>query len=319
MAKDQIPLNVTNTSPTYFFVVGAAKAGTTSLYDLLKAHPEVFVPAVKEPHFYADVASENKADYKKPEPGKTYHTKVIRNRVDYESLFKDATKAKAIGDFSPSYLWDENAAKRIYEDHPNAKIVVVLRDPIERAYSHYLMDVRDGLQTEQNFYKALRNDAKTTPKIWGGKSHLYAELGMYGKQLQRYSCFPSNQLQIFVFESFFSNLSEKANTLCEFLDINPMDVETLIDTKAKNTFAAPKNKLSASILSWNRKLQGLGNALPEGLKKHMKKSLLTETVSKPEMDLDARRFLTEKYRTDIAALEKQYQLDLSSWKASFAE
>lgn len=297
-----------------FFVIGAAKSGTTTLYEFLKRHPDVFLPNVKEPHFYAKVRSERKSDYSKADKNKTYHTKVIQSQEDYQELYEGSETFHAVGDCSPSYLWDKDAAKRIYTDFPRAKIVAILRNPVDRAYSHYLMDVREGLQAEKDFLKALHKDASTLPKVWGGKSHLYAELGMYYEQLKRYAHFQPDQLKVFVYEHFFANLEASYKELCEFLEIPATSPEQNKNQKKKNEYAAPKNKWAAKLLQWNQKTQFLRRLFPEKMRKGLKQSLMSKSASKPPMGEEAKTYLSNRYSDEINKLESAFNLDLSIWK-----
>src|SRR5215469_13417957 len=147
-----------------FFIVGAANSGTTSLYGYLKQHPDVFMPALKEPHYFAQVTPSHKQRHLRT---------IIRNQAAYLRLFHRADGCKAIGEASPSYLWDANAPYRIARAIPDAKIIILLRDPVERAYSHYLMDVREGLQ-DLAFAAALKKDWAQQNKGWS-VSQLYVE------------------------------------------------------------------------------------------------------------------------------------------------
>src|ERR1700733_8619605 len=123
------------------FIVGAAKCGTTSLYEYLNQHPEIYMCPVKEPHFFSNkVENLNKDLYRAPEPGKKYHTKVIKDIDVYTSLFDDGAAYKIRGEASPSYLWDSDVAQKLYQYNPNAKIIIILRDPIDRLVSAYQMD-----------------------------------------------------------------------------------------------------------------------------------------------------------------------------------
>src|SRR5262245_16436607 len=117
-----------------FFIVGAAKAGTTSLHAYLSAHPQVFMPALKEPHYFADFELSPEFDNFMP---------VIRDQPAYQDLFRGSQGSTAVGEASPSYLCDPAAAARIKAAIPDAKIVISLRNPVDRAYSHYLMDLHE--------------------------------------------------------------------------------------------------------------------------------------------------------------------------------
>jgi len=140
-----------------FFLVGAAKAGTTSIYAYLSQHPDVFFPKVKEPHFFTQVRAA---------PELQILIDAIGNRSSYLGLYSRAARHTVIDDASPSYLWHPKVPERIHAEVPEAKIAIILRDPVERAYPHYLMDYREGAQNLP-FYEALLDDMKRAGKGWG--------------------------------------------------------------------------------------------------------------------------------------------------------
>ncbi len=138
------------------FIIGAAKCGTTSLHEYLDQHPDIFMARVKEPHYFSQV-ERILYDYKeKFSPEKEYHTWVIKEKDQYLNLFKDGEKSIYRGESSPSYLWDADAARKIYAFNPRAKLIVLLRNPIKRAFSHYQMGVHAGFQEMKPFYDALK-------------------------------------------------------------------------------------------------------------------------------------------------------------------
>ena len=136
-----------------FFIVGAAKAGTTALYYYLKRHPDVFMCPIKEPHYFSsDIRYENFSTFHKRVHSKLkirdylqnsqlyeVHIDWVTGWMDYLALFRESNGEKAIGEASTGYLYSESAAANIAEKCPKAKIIIVLRDPIERAFSHYKM------------------------------------------------------------------------------------------------------------------------------------------------------------------------------------
>src|SRR5262249_9136446 len=113
-----------------FFIVGAAKAGTTSLHALLRAHPEVFMSMPKEPHHFCQV---------EPPHELPWHFESHTDPARYLKLFRGAHGFKAIGEGSTSSMWHPEVPARIRQRVPHARILIALRDPIQRAYSHYLM------------------------------------------------------------------------------------------------------------------------------------------------------------------------------------
>jgi len=157
-----------------FFIVGAPKAGTTSLYHYLNEHPQVEMSIQKEPDYFSDKAIQKQGMY------------YGKNRIDtlkkYEALFMQK-EAVLYGEWSVSYLFYENVAEDIKSYNPNAKIIIMLRNPIDRAFSHYLMDYRLGLVSE-SFEDII--DKKSNHK----NAHLfyqqYIQVGEYANQIQKY-------------------------------------------------------------------------------------------------------------------------------------
>ena len=97
-----------------FFVVGAARCGTTSLYNYLNQHPEIFLPKIKELNHFSEVESSEQSDYKKPKNDQEYHTKIIKSSEIYKGLFNDAKENHVKGDISPSYLSNSTTAQRLF-------------------------------------------------------------------------------------------------------------------------------------------------------------------------------------------------------------
>ena len=138
-----------------FFLVGAARCGTTSLYNYINNSDDVFLPNVKEPNFFSDVDSPNTEDYKLPKLGEKYHAKIIKDINVYNALYSDAKNSQLKGDTSPSYVWDINVANKLFEHNPKAKIIMSLRHPVDRAYSHYIMNYYTGVDKKHSFEEAL--------------------------------------------------------------------------------------------------------------------------------------------------------------------
>src|SRR5919108_6309578 len=113
-----------------FFIVGTQKAATTSLYFYLKEIPGVYMSQVKEPFYFAPHAVQSNT------------SDLIRDKREYLRLFENASGYVAVGEASPIYLWDPDAPKLIHQTVPHARIIMILRDPIERAYSNYLMKMK---------------------------------------------------------------------------------------------------------------------------------------------------------------------------------
>jgi hypothetical protein len=153
------------------FIIGAAKAGTTTLQSMLNKHPEIYFSPIKEPnHFCTDIKIENfTKEYKRntfldtdkyfsEKELKPLQLSFVKRREQYLQLFKDAEQEhKILAEASTSYMFSEIAAHEIYKFNEEAKILVILRNPAERAFSHYLMGLRYGYTTK-NFREEIEND-----------------------------------------------------------------------------------------------------------------------------------------------------------------
>jgi len=144
-----------------FFIVGAPKAGTTSLYNYLRRAPGVYMSPRKEPRYFTTI-----------NPVGVTAMRPVRDRAEYLRLFQGAKDEVAIGEASVTYLRDPETPKRIKEVVPGSRIIMLLRDPVERAFSDYLMHVREGWQT-LSFQEVMRTD-------------LYLGKGFYAQQVKRY-------------------------------------------------------------------------------------------------------------------------------------
>ena len=160
------------------FIVGAAKAGTTSLWKALNAFPDVYMSPLKEPHYFSQVD---------PRPEWAAHFPVIRSEREYLRLFAGARAVAYVGEASTSYLWSAaRSADAIWDHSPNARIIAVLRDPIERAYSHYWNDRREGIESRA-FETALHDEQRRSAAGQWGQDSLYIDAGRYSHQVQAFS------------------------------------------------------------------------------------------------------------------------------------
>jgi hypothetical protein len=298
------------------FIVGAAKAGTTSLYNYLYQHSQVFFPLVKEPNYYSRAEAHNPNAYAKPKLGKFYHNKIITDERVYYSLFQAAQNFQVVGDASPSYLWDTETAQKIYNDFPEAKIVILLRNPVQRAYSQFLMDLKDGNQSETDFLKALNNDKNKQPNIWG-RAHLYEELGLYYNQVKQYiDVFSKDHVKIILYEDFIKNTETVLLDTFDFLNLNIQEIDTIDFNKTHNPYTEPKNKIAKQILRIKNKSGIIKRLAPSFIKNYLNKKVLFKPGTKPELSIESKTYLNNIYSNDINELEKLINKDLSLWKTS---
>jgi hypothetical protein len=202
-----------------FFIVGAPKSGTTAMFEYLAAHPEVFTPARKEPtHFADDLDTGTRAD-------SNYFT---RDLADYLGLFAGSSGEKRVGEGSVWYLYSEVAAERIKKFAPHARIIVMLRDPVEMAYSLHAQRLASGAEDISSFEEALaaeaeRAEGRRIPRTaFVVRGLLYREVVRYADQVRRYlDAFGRDRVLVLFFEEFAAEPGAAYRQVCEFLDIDP--------------------------------------------------------------------------------------------------
>ncbi len=183
------------------FLVGAAKAGTTSLYRELARHPAIYMSPMKEPHFFSQI---------EPAPERKAFFPHVTGEDEYLALFEGATTEELLGEASTSYLWDGQAAERIKRVVPEARILIMLRDPVDRAYSQYWNDVREGIE-RRSFLDALVEEQRSGPGAWGVSS-LHIDCGRYADQVERYLDRFGARVQVLFFEDF---VGHEASTIAD--------------------------------------------------------------------------------------------------------
>lgn len=308
-----------------FVVAGAAKCGTTSLYNYLKQHPDVYMSPIKETnHFSQDIRPENfSSEYKIYEKSKNLDIEkfvnsdmtddqwggYILDRNHYLKLFRFANNKKAIGEISNSYLFSDVAAENIHRDFPDMKIIMILRQPAERAYSHYLANLRDGRTTLSFREEVIHDDAKNR-KGWG-ISHLYYELGLYADQVQNFlKLFPRDQVRIYLFDDLKKDNKALTYDLFEFLGL---DHNYSINFQEKfNEAKIPKNPGIIKLITQTGLKRKIFRSLPEGWKTNVK-NFFFKSGKIPKINIEDYQWMTARYYEDIKKLEKIIQRDLSNW------
>lgn len=291
------------------FIIGAAKSGTTALYHYLSKHPDIYMSPVKEPHFFTEAIHFEDKKLPAIELSKEYHSKVIKDFKDYHYLFKRGENHAFRGEASPSYLWDKEAAQRLYQYNPDAKIIAILRDPIERAYSHYQMAYQLGQVNQNSFISALKKDEQKKDKIWG-RDPLYIELGNYCSQLDRYSAlFSKDQIKIIKSVELKTDRIKCLNDVFNFLNIPELDSEIIIDHKSKNVAVTAK-------YNWVRKIRNtqihkvLKNVIGESGSKKLKNILYKKGYDhQKSIDSKSVLFLQKKYEGELKNLKSKYNIE----------
>jgi len=198
-----------------FLLMGAAKAGTTALYQYLKQHPQIYMSPVKEPHFFA-------YEGRKPNtqgPGDTANDSIITLK-EYLALFESVRNERAIGEASTMYLYLPQACERIRYYLPDARLIAILRHPAERAYSAFIHLVREGRETLTNFSQALQSEEERIRQNWGPLWHL-TRCGFYYEQVKRYfDTFPREQIKIYLYDDFKARPTQVVQDIFRFLKVD---------------------------------------------------------------------------------------------------
>lgn len=205
-----------------FFIIGAAKSGTTSLYHYLRQHPSIYMPWVKEPNYFAykDGKFNLIGPFGKEVILQTVYSKTITDYSAYLQLFQDAKSFQVIGEASVRYLYYSHAPARIAEVIPHAKIIAVLRNPIDRAFSHFRMNRKMQIEPCEDFEKALDLERSRITEGWGWDWH-YMRVGRYGEQIARFlNHFNKDQLFVCTYEDFASNTKEVCAQIAGFLGVD---------------------------------------------------------------------------------------------------
>jgi len=283
-----------------FIIVGTPKAGTTSLYHYLSEHPQVFMSEPKEVNYFSKDEIE--------EQGLYYQDFKAKDLKSYEALFNQVRNEVAIGEGSVSYLYYPKTPQKIKNILPDIKIIILLRDPIERAYSHYLMDFRMGLinlSFEEVVYKTSNH--KKIDLFY----QQYIELGLYYKQVKRYvDTFGNTQIKIFLQEDLKNNTEKVIFDLYSFLDI---DNSIIIDTNQQhNAFSMPKNKVIHQLYSSYIIRSLIKTVFTKKIKEQIK-NIFFERKKKPKLNYKTKEYLQKIYFEDIKKLESLINQDLSQW------
>lgn len=228
-----------------FLIIGAAKSGTTSLWAYLRQHPEVFLPDVKEPNYFAfGPAGPSLAG---PAPADLLQAKLYRRTVTapeaYLDLFEPAPEGTMAGEASVRYLYYSSAAPRIGSALPDARLVVILRDPVERLVSHYEMNRAAGIEP-LSLPSALEEEDARVAAGWGWDWH-YSRLGQYAEQVRRYQdALDAGRLLVLEYPTFRDRPLETYADVCRHLGVDHTFIPDM-SLRSKETYRPRSNVVDA--------------------------------------------------------------------------
>ncbi len=286
-----------------FFLAGVAKAGTTSLYEYLRQHPQIFMPEIKEPSYFVQGYG-------------------VKTWDDYLALFKDAGDKAAIGDASAIYTSTEGSLAWIKSALGEVKLVVILRNPASRAFSQYGWMAREGYEDAPTFAEALRREPlrlrdpafrEQCPQFFG--DYLYFTTGLYADQVETcFDTFGRERVKIYLFEEFIREPRNVCRDVFQFLGVDDQFVPKM---EVHNEGRMPK---SVAWQYWLRAEQRRRRVLgSRAFRRKLADRLMGWNVQlgeKAQPDPVLLRDLTERYRPDISRLQTLLGRDLSPWLKS---
>jgi Sulfotransferase family len=286
-----------------FLIVGVQKAGTTSIYNYLNEHPQVYMSPIKETNFL-------EKDWETIAPELCKKQK-IRTIEEYSQLFQNVKDEIAIGEASPNYLFHyQTSINRIQRYVPNAKQIVILRDPAERAYSDYLMHVRDCVGD-----RSLSDQIK-----YSSHKSFILRKGFYYEPLQHYiNTFGNKKIKVYLYEDLCKDPFEFMKSIYQFIEVND-SFQANISKKAQ-VAQIPKNKMVNNLLRKQNPIRssvaGIAKYFfPTEVRQNLRNRLIKlNSQDKKQVPLPAeeRQQMVELYREDILKLQDLIQKDLSLW------
>ena len=290
-----------------FLIIGAAKAGTTTLFDLLKQHPQVYLPFDKEPMFFS-----NDDNYQR---GPKWYAR---------TYFHGADRYPARGEATPEYLyWSEKVVPRILELYGKMpiKFLAIFRDPVGRAYSWYWNMVKEGRE-ELPFEAALKQEPQrlqehqSSLRQAGAMTYGYMRGSSYATALQPFlEYFPRRNFLFLLQEDLNQNFTATIHKLLEFLEL---DANILLRPVSSNEASLPRSR---RLQDWLRRQSGFRELqkklIPARLRYAIKTSLLqanARPAAYPPLDPAIAAELRTRFAPEVNRLEEMIDRDLSTWQ-----
>lgn len=300
-----------------FVIAGAPKAGSSALHAALAQHPDIYMSAVKEPKYFL-CGDAPPPLYRGPGDAHSRREWVWR-RGDYEALFASAPPGRRKGESTPFYLADPNAQRRMRDVVPDAKVLAVLRDPVDRAYSNWMHLWVDGLEPEADVLAAC--DAEDA-RIAGGWAPFwrYRGLGRYGEQLQRlYESYPPEQVMVLRYRDLVDQPEATLNAVCRFIGVREGAVTTIPRDNTRPFVAdGPRRAVLSRII---RAGAGAGAFFSPQLWRRASRPLLRvmhvgQSGLRPSLSPEVRAAILAPLLDDIALLERVTGESFGDWRST---
>lgn len=279
--------------------VGVQKGATSTLHDILVEHPELTLPRLKETHYFRDDEKYNKG---------------VKHYFSY--YFADSKK-KLTGEIDPEYCYFPKCAERIKQTFGSIKIVFIVRNPVDRAYSHYLMTKRRGLET-LSFENAIKQERERLKTHYDHIHFSYISRGFYCRQIERYEeLFGKENVKIVLFEDLIKNTKAVVDDISSFVGLSAFEFN--YNVKSNPASEAKSKLIREFIYQPNRLKRIVGKIIPSKKMKDAIMFLLNKKNLKPaiteKLKINFKQTIYHRYFVnEIEALETKLKINLSSWK-----
>ena len=289
-------------------VIGAARSGTTALYEHLRQHPQIFLSSSKEANYFAFEGEP--LDYRGP--GADFVNNSVASWDAYLELFADAPGDAVIGDISPLYLYAPKTAERIRARLPDAKLVAILRNPIEQAFSHYQYARARMIEPLDSFDAALNAEPERLRDHWQPLFQ-YSDFPRYPEQIRRFQAhFQPEQIKIFLYEDYRADPKGVLRQVFEFIGVDT-GFEPVLHQDA-NAGGDPRSPLLQAIIMRPNLLGSIAAIfLPQPVRRRIRDWISSFNVARADFSPTTRARLAAKLRPDILELQEMLGRDLSAW------
>ncbi|MGY1691433.1 sulfotransferase family protein [Geodermatophilus sp. SYSU D01105] len=293
-----------------FLVIGAARSGTTALYEYLEEHPGLFLTDPKEPHYYALAGT--RPAFTGPGDPQTINRLAVTDRAAYAELYRRARPDQLRGEASVSTLYHPAAVTRLRDEVPDARLVCVLRDPADRAFSAYTFMRARGWEPCDTFEAALADEAR---RIDAGWHHIWHYTGMsrYGGQLRHVlDVFPRDQLLVLRHEDLVADPDAVVRRVYAFLGVPAVERTVQPDPHRSGE---PRSRFLSQIVTRHHPLKTLLRPLlPVPLQRRLRRQIVARNIVRGTYRDETRAELVETFRPDVELTEQLTGLDLSAWR-----
>jgi hypothetical protein len=303
-----------------FFIVGHAKSGTTALYEMLRTHPQIYMPELKEPWFFASDMRPRFIPVRAGTPPQTLE--------EYRVLFTDAAPGQRIGEASSSYLWSHTAAQAIAEVQPQARIIAILREPASFLRSLHLQLLQSHVEVKKDFRTAIelepaRREGRSVPRTSHRPQLLqYSEHVRYVEQLRRYhETFPREQVLTLIYDDFRNDNEAVVREVMRHIGVDaerPVEVQDVNPTIMMRSQRLDDLVYLVTVGRGGALTRGARAAVKAVLPRGVRRDALALTRTRivhgrpPPTDEEFMRELQRRFKGEVVALSEYLDRDLVS-------